>query len=154
MSNVQDLFWCDARDEQGGLVHAPDCNRHNCLVVQGKRQETNTDGKAKMPDHYRWIITCAFCGKLKHYEDECYHKQRLSNKVRSAAQNGGGSTGGKSNGEKGKGKSQGRGKCQGQAQAKGGGRGRPDKKNQDKNKDKTQDRSRENPNPTRCGDQS
>ena len=24
MSNVQDLFWCDAIDEQGGLVHAPD----------------------------------------------------------------------------------------------------------------------------------
>ena len=26
LSNVQDLFWCDARDEQGCLVHAPDCD--------------------------------------------------------------------------------------------------------------------------------
>ena len=25
-SKVQDLFWCDARDEQGGRVHAPDCD--------------------------------------------------------------------------------------------------------------------------------
>ena len=28
MSNVQDLFWCDARDEQGALVHATDCDQH------------------------------------------------------------------------------------------------------------------------------
>ena len=105
-SNVQDLFWCDARDEQGGLVHAPNCDQHECFVVQGKKQETNTGGKAKMLDHYRCTITCAFCGKRKHYEDECYHKQRLSAKLKSEAQNGGGSAGGKSNGEKGKGKSQ------------------------------------------------
>ena len=26
MSNVQHLFWCDARDERGGLMHAPDCD--------------------------------------------------------------------------------------------------------------------------------
>ena len=28
MSNVQDLFWCAARDEQGGLNHAPECDQH------------------------------------------------------------------------------------------------------------------------------
>ena len=53
MSNVQDLFLCDARDEQGSLLHAPDCDQHDCFVVQGKKQETNTGGKAKLPDHYR-----------------------------------------------------------------------------------------------------
>ena len=42
-----------------------------------------------MPDHYSWTITCAFCGKPKHYEDECYHRQRLSAKLKSEAQNGG-----------------------------------------------------------------
>ena len=63
MGNVQDLFWCDARDEQGSLLHAPDCDQHDCFVVQGKKQETNTGGKAKLPDHYRCTITCAFCGK-------------------------------------------------------------------------------------------
>ena len=37
MSNVQDLFWCDARYEQGCLLHAPDCDQRNCFVVQGKK---------------------------------------------------------------------------------------------------------------------
>ena len=70
-SNVQDLFWCDARREQGCLLHAPVCDQRNCFVVLRKKQETNTGGKAKLPDHYRCTITCAFCGKRKHYEDEC-----------------------------------------------------------------------------------
>ena len=82
MSNVQDLFWCDARDEQGCLLHAPDCDQQDCFVVQRKKQETNTGGKAKLPDHNRCTITCAFCGKRKHYEDECKHKQRLSAKLK------------------------------------------------------------------------
>ena len=78
MENVKELFWCDARDEQGHLQHAPDCEQRDCFVVQGKQQEKNTGAKAKLPDHYRCTITCAFCGKRKHYEDVCYHKQRLS----------------------------------------------------------------------------
>ena len=106
MGNVQDLFWCDARTAQGGLVHAPDSHQHECFVVQGEKQETNTGGKAKMPDHYRCTITCGFCGKRKHYEDECYHKHRLLAKLKSEAQSGDGGAGGKSQGEKGKGKSQ------------------------------------------------
>ena len=77
MENVKELFWCDARDEQGHLQHAPDCEQRDCFVVQGKQQEKNTGAKAKLPDHYRCTITCAFCGKRKHYEDECYHNQRL-----------------------------------------------------------------------------
>ena len=51
-------------------------------MVQGKKQETKTGSKAKMPDHHRCTMTCAFCGKRKHYEDECYHKQRLSAKLK------------------------------------------------------------------------
>ena len=74
MDNVKELFWCDARDEQGHLQHAPDCEQRDCFVVQWTKQETNTGAKAKMPDHHRCTITCAFCGKRKHYEDECYHK--------------------------------------------------------------------------------
>ena len=72
MENVKELFWCDARDEQGHLQHAPDCEQRDCFVVQGKQQEKNTGAKAKLPDHYRCTITCAFCGKRKHYEDECH----------------------------------------------------------------------------------
>ena len=103
MSNVQDLFWCDARNQKGGLVYAPDSNQHECFMVRGKKQEINSGGTAKMPDHYRCTITCAFCCKRNHYEDECYHKQRLSANLNSEAQIGG--QGGKGKNDKGKRKS-------------------------------------------------
>ena len=131
--NVKELFWCDFRDEHGHLQHAPDCEQRDCFVVQGKRQETNTGAKPKLPDHYRGTITCAFCGKSKHYEDECYHKQRLSAKLKGEDPGkGSGKGGGKSNGnDAGKGKSKGRGKGQDKSQGgRGGGANRqPDKDN-------------------------
>ena len=70
------------------------------LYFQKKKKEgTNTGAKAKMPDHYRCTITCAFCGKRKHYEDECYHKQRLSAKLKGEDPcKGSGKGGGTSNG--------------------------------------------------------
>ena len=82
MGQVQEFLSCDGRDQHGHLQHAPDCDQRDCFVVQGKKQETNTGAKCKLPDHYRCTITCAFCGKRKHYEDECYHKQRLSAKLK------------------------------------------------------------------------
>ena len=114
MKNVKELFWCDARDEQGHLQHAPDCEQRDCFVVQGKKQETNTGAKAKMPDHYRCTITCAFCGKRKHYEDGCYHKECLSGKLKGEKPGkGSGKGGGKSKrNNSGKGKSKGCGKGQ------------------------------------------
>ena len=121
MGNVQELFWCDARDEHGHLQHAPDCDQRDCFVVQGKEQETNTGSKPKMPDHYRCTITCAFCGKRKHYEDECYHKQRLSAKLKGEDPGKGSGKGcGKDQNDSGKGKSKGCGKDQDKSQ---GGRG-------------------------------
>ena len=33
MENVKELFWCDARDEQGHLQHASDCEQRDCFVV-------------------------------------------------------------------------------------------------------------------------
>ena len=150
MENVKELFWCDARDEQGRLQYAPDCEQRDCFVVQGKQQEKNTGAKAKLPDHYRCTITCAFCGKRKHYEDECYHKQRLSAKHKGedpgkGSDKGGGK--GKGN-DSGKGKSKGRGQGQDKGQGgRGGGANRqPDKDN--KNKDKNGG----NPNPNPGGD--
>ena len=128
-------------------MHARDCNQHQCVVVQGKKQETNTGRKAKMPDHYRCTITCFFCGKRKHYKDECYHNQRLSAKLKNEVPNGGGSGRGRSKSEKGKGKSQGQGKGKDQEQRKGGERGGSEKRNQDKN----QDRGGGSPNPTPGG---
>ena len=121
MGQVQEFFCRDARDEQGHLLHAPDCDHRNCFVVQGKKQETNTGSKPKMPDHYRCTFTCAFCGKRKHYEDECYHKQRLSAKPKGEDPGkGSGKGGGKGKDDSGKGKSKGRGKGQEKGQ---GGRG-------------------------------
>ena len=133
------FFWCDARDEHGHPQHAPDCDQRDCFVVQGKKQETNTRAKPKMPDHYGCTITCAFCGKRKHYEDECYHKQRLSAKLKGEDPGqGSGKGGGKGNGnDSGKGKWKGHGKGQDKSQGgRGGGANRqPDKdnKNQYKN---------------------
>ena len=71
-----------------------------------------------MPDHYRCTITCAFCGKRKQYEDECYHKQRLSAKLKGEDPcKGSGKGGGKgNNNDSGKGKSKGRGKGQDKSQ--------------------------------------
>ena len=87
-------------------------------MVQGKKQETNTSGKAKLPDHYRCTITCAFCGKRKQYEDECYHKQRLSAKLKT--KNASGKSNGKGNADKESGKGKSKGNCKGQG-AKGKG---------------------------------
>ena len=149
MDNVKELFWCDARDEHGHLQHAPDCEERDCFVVQGKKQETNTGAKAKMPDHYRCTITCAFCGKRKHYEDECYHKQRLSAKLKGEDPGkGSGKGGGKGNGNNsGKGRSKGRGKGQDKNQGgRGGGANRqPDEDN------KNPDKNGGNPNPNSGG---
>ena len=147
MENVKELIWCDARDEQGHLQHAPDCEQRDCFVVQGKQQEKNTGAKAKLPDHYRCTITCAFCGKRKHCEDECFHKQRPSAKLKGEDPGkGSGKGGGKGKAHpSGKGKSKGRGQGQDKSQGgRGGGANRqPDKDN--KNKDKNG--GNPNPNP-------
>ena len=115
MDNVKELFRCNAGDEHGHLQHAPDCEQRDCFLVQGKKQETKTGAKAQMPDHYRCTTTCAFGGNRKHYEDECYHKQRLSAKLKGedpgkGTGKGGGKGGVKGNGnDSGKDKSKGRG---------------------------------------------
>ena len=146
MSNVQDLFWFNARDEQGSLLHAPDCDQHDCFVVQGKKQETNTGGKVKLRHHYRCTITCAFCGKRKHYEDECYHKQRLSAKLKTENASCKGRGKGIANKDNGQGKSKGNGKRQG-VKCKGG-QGGDDRKPE---KDKNANPSGGNPNTTPGG---
>ena len=146
MSNVQDLIGCDARDERGCLFHAPDCDQRNCFVVQEKKQETITGRKATMPEHYRCTITCAFSWKRKHYEDECYHKQRPLANPKSQNASGKGSGKGNADKDSGKGKFKGHGKGQG---GKGkGGRGGSDRK---PDKDKNADQSGGNPNPTPGG---
>ena len=144
MENVKELFWCEARDEQGHLQHASDCEQRDCFVVQGKQQEKITGAKVKLPDHYRCTITCAFCGKRKHYDYECYHKQRLSAKLKGEDPGkSSGKGGGKAKGnDSGKGKSKGRGQG-GQDKGQGGRGGGANRQNDNKNKDKNGG----NPNP-------
>ena len=36
IGNVQDLFWRDAGDEQGSLLHAPDCDQRDCFLSRGR----------------------------------------------------------------------------------------------------------------------
>ena len=146
MSNIQDLFWCDARDEQGSLYHPPDSDQQDCFVFQGKKQETNTGGKAKLPDHYRCTITCALCGKRKHYKDECYHKQSLSARLEN--ENASGKGGGKGNANKDNCQSKSKGNGKGRGGKGKGGRGGSDRK---PDKDKNANPSRGNPNTTPGG---
>ena len=149
MGDVQELVWCDARDEHGHLQHAPDCDQRDCFLVQGKKQETNTGAKLKMPDRYRCTITCAFCGKGKHYKDECYHKRGLPAKLEGEDPGKGSGKGvGKGNGnDSGKGKSKGRRRGQDKSN---GGRGGGANRQQDKD-NKNQDKNAGNPNPNPGG---
>ena len=112
---------------------------------RGRKQETNTGGKAKMPHHYRCTITCAFCGKRKHYKDKCHHKQRLSAKLNTENGSGKGSGKGTADQDSGKSKSKGRGK--GQEKGKGGQGGY----NRKPDKNKNADESGGNPKPTPGG---
>ena len=120
------------------------CGQHDCFVVQGNKQETFTGGKAKLLDHYRCTITCAFCGKRKQYEDECYNKQRLSAKLKT--ENSSGKSGGKGNAYKDNG--QGKYKCnsKGQGDKGKGGRGGGNRK-PEKNKNATSSGGNLNPTP-------
>ena len=143
-SNVQDLFWCDGRDGQGCLLNAPDCDQRNCLVVQGKKQETPAQSQYAGPLQVHNHL--CLLRKRKHYVDECYHKQRLSAKLKNENGSGKGSGKGNAHQDSGKGKSKGPGKGQG---GKGkGGRGGSDRK---LDSNKNADHSGGNPNPTPGG---
>ena len=146
MSNVQHILWCDARDEKGCLLHAPDCDVRDCFVIRGKKQGNNTGGKAKLPDHYRCTITCAPRGKRKHYEDECYHKQRLSAKLK--IENGSRKGSGKGNADRDSGKGKSKGNSKGQVGKGEGGRGGSYRK---PDRDKNANQSGGNPNTTPGG---
>ena len=48
-----------------------------------KRQQHTIDGKpVTHQDHFRCTITCGYCGKHRHYEDECHIKKRESDKLK------------------------------------------------------------------------
>ena len=77
------LFYCKPVNDKGGPCHAPDCDNRNSCMLQMKRQQHTKYGKTVThQDHFRCTITCCYCGKRRHYEDECHIKKHESNKLK------------------------------------------------------------------------
>ena len=75
------LFYCKPVNDKGGPCHAPDCDQRSGCMLQMKRQQHTKDGKpVTHQDHFRCTITCGYCGKRRHHEDECHIKKRESDK--------------------------------------------------------------------------
>ena len=71
------LFHCKPVNDKGGPCHAPDCDHRSSCMLQMKRQQHSKDGKTVThQDRFRCTITCGFCSKHRHYEDECLIKKR------------------------------------------------------------------------------
>ena len=95
------LFYCKPTDDKGGPCHAPDCDERSSYMLQLRRTQKTKDGQeVKHQDHFRCTITCGYCGKRRHYEDECHRKRHESEKLKkaeeerrkNAGKRGGGST--------------------------------------------------------------
>ena len=75
------LFYCKPVNDKGGPCHAPDCDHRSGCMLQLNRQQHTKNGKTVTHlDHFRCTITCGYCGKRRHYEDECHIKKRDSDK--------------------------------------------------------------------------
>ena len=69
------LFYCKPVNDKGRPCHAPDCDVRSGCMLQMKRHQHTKDGKTVTnQDHFRCTITCGYCGKHRHYEDECHIK--------------------------------------------------------------------------------
>ena len=74
-------FYCKPVNDKGRPCHAPDCDLSSGCMLQMKRQRHTKDGKIVIhQDHFRCIITCCYCGKRCHYEDERHIKKRKRDK--------------------------------------------------------------------------
>ena len=79
------LFYCRPADDKGGPCHAPDCDGRSACLLQLKRTQKIKDRhEVKHQDHFRCTIACGYCGKRRHYEDECHKKRRESEKLKKA----------------------------------------------------------------------
>ena len=77
------LFYCKPVNDKGGPCHAPGCDHRSSCMLQMKRQQHSKDGKTVThQDHFRCTITCGYCGKRRHYKDECHMKNRKSDKLK------------------------------------------------------------------------
>ena len=79
------LPYCRPKDDKGGPCHAPDCDERSACMLQLKlTQKTKDRQEVKHQDHFRCTITCGYCGRRRHYEDECHIKRRESEKLKKA----------------------------------------------------------------------
>ena len=94
-------LYCQPTYNKGRPCHAPDCDGCSSCMLQLRRTQKTKDGQeVKHQDHLRCTITCGYCGKRRHYEDECHIKRRESEKLKkaeeelrkNAGRGGGGST--------------------------------------------------------------
>ena len=77
------LFYCRPTDDNGAPCHVPDCDgRSACLPQLQRKQKTKDGQELKHQDHFRCTITCRYCGKRRHYKDECHIKRRKSEKLK------------------------------------------------------------------------
>ena len=77
------LFYCKPVNDKGGPCHAYDCDLRSGCMLQMKRQQHTKDRKpVTHQDHFRCTITCGYCGKCRHYEDECHIKKRENDKLK------------------------------------------------------------------------
>ena len=81
------LFYCRPTDDKGGPCHTPHCDGRSVCMLEPKLTQNTKDGQeVKHQDHFRCTITCGYCGKGRHYEDECHIKRRGSEKHKKAEQ--------------------------------------------------------------------
>ena len=77
------LVYCRPVNDKGGPCHAPCCDHRSSCMLQMKRQQHSKDGRTVThQDHFRCTITCGYCGKRCHYEDECHIKKREGDKLK------------------------------------------------------------------------
>ena len=77
------LFHCKPVNDKGGPCHASDCDLRSGCMLQMKRQQHTKYGKpVTHQDHFRCTITCGYCGKRRHYKDECHIKKRKSDQLK------------------------------------------------------------------------
>ena len=82
-AGTRPLFYCKSVNDKGGPCHAPDCDQCSSCMLQMKLQQHTRDGKTLThQDHFRCTITCGYCGKGRHDEDQCHIKKRESDKLK------------------------------------------------------------------------
>ena len=74
-------FYCRPTDDKGGPFHASDCDWQSACMLQPRRTQKTKDGQeVKHEDHLCCPMTCGYCGKRRHYKDECHIKRILKTK--------------------------------------------------------------------------